>query len=90
MLMVILAGAIAAIVSGAGAFGADTPAKNAKKLFAERCSVCHGLDRATDLRKTPEDWARTVNRMRVAYGAKLTDEEATIISGYLSKHHGAR
>ena len=70
---------------GSDAFGGDKPAKTAKKLFEERCGICHGLDRATDQRKTIDEWSRTVRRMRDAYGANLTDEEAKTIINYLSK-----
>jgi mono/diheme cytochrome c family protein len=71
---------------GSDVSGGDKPAKTAKELFEERCSICHGLDRAKDHRRAADEWARTVRRMREVFGAKLTDEEAKTIIDYLSKH----
>jgi len=77
----------ALVFLGSDVYGGDKPAKTAKKLFEERCSICHGLDRAKDNRRSADEWARTVRRMRDAFGAKLTDEEAKTIIDYLSKHY---
>ena len=53
-------------------------------LLEERCSVCHPSSRPKSKQKTPEQWEATVNRM-MGKGAKLTEEEKTILLDFLSK-----
>ena len=39
-------------------------ATDAKTLFEKKCSVCHSADRAKSLKKTNEEWSKTVTRMK--------------------------
>ncbi len=56
-------------------------------LLRERCTRCHTLAPIQGARKSPEEWEKTVQRMR-SKGAILTDEEARIIIQYLSRKGG--
>ncbi len=58
---------------------------SAAKLTAERCSPCHGTERICDRlgKRTADVWQQTVKRM-VSNGAKLTQEEASTVSEYLT------
>jgi len=58
-----------------------------ESLLQERCTVCHGLSRVTQVQKTREKWEQTVARM-VGKGAQLNaDEQATLIE-YLAETYG--
>lgn len=52
------------------------------------CSACHGLDLATDQKKTKAEWTDTVERM-AGYGAEMTKEQKDQIITYLVAHFGA-
>jgi hypothetical protein len=67
--------------------GQGSEATDAKTLFEKKCSVCHSADRAKSLRKTNEEWAKTVMRMKGKTGSVTTDE-AGIIIDYLTKTYG--
>lgn len=56
-------------------------------LLQERCSVCHSLERVQQARKTSSEWEQTVTRM-VGRGAKLNEEERTLLIAYLAKQYG--
>lgn len=56
-------------------------------LVAERCSVCHTLDRVTSSRKTQAEWDLTVQRM-IASGARVSAAERPIVVDYLSQAFG--
>lgn len=59
----------------------------AEKLFETKCKLCHSLDRPKKARKTPEEWKSAVTRMK-SYAPVMTDEEAKLITDYLSHHYG--
>jgi len=59
----------------------------AEALIQERCTKCHNLAPIQNAKKTPEEWEKTVQRMRQK-GAKLSDEEAKIVIQYLSEKGG--
>jgi competence ComEA-like helix-hairpin-helix protein len=59
-----------------------------KDVFMKVCSACHGLDLATDQKKTKDAWKETVDRM-VGYGAEVTKEQQEAIVNYLAAHFGA-
>ena len=52
----------------------------------ESCATCHTLNyiRMNSVFLTPEAWKAEVTKMRMAYGAPITDEAADIIIKYLS------
>ncbi len=63
-------------------------AESAKALFADKCSVCHGLSDATSMRMDKAGWTETVLRMKNSNGAYVTDEEARRIIDYLTENYG--
>jgi hypothetical protein len=71
-----------------GANGTKTDMNDAKTLFEKQCSVCHKFERATSKKKVPAGWEKTVKRMKESNGAKITDEEAKIITEYLANNYG--
>jgi mono/diheme cytochrome c family protein len=61
---------------------------DARALFETKCSGCHKADKATSLKKTPKEWQTTVTRMKDVRKAPVNDEEAAIITKYLSENYG--
>lgn len=57
---------------------------------ATNCSICHSLDyvqmNAPFL--TPQAWQAAVGKMRAAYGAPISDENAARIVAYLAANYG--
>ena len=68
--------------------GQNLPDGPGKDVFAKVCSACHGLDLATDQKKTKAEWTDTVERM-AGYGAEMTKEQKDQIVTYLAAHFGA-
>ena len=68
----------------------DLPAGAAKALTAEKCTVCHDVQRILSKRSPVDDWTFTVKRMRVNMAAAslpdITDQDANTIVGYLSSN----
>ena len=62
-------------------------ATDTKALFEKKCSACHSADRAKSAKKTNEEWAKTVTRMKNKTG-NISVEEAKIIIDYLTKTYG--
>lgn len=60
---------------------------DAKALLETRCTVCHGVERTTSLKKDRAGWEQTVNRM-ITKGAELTPEEAQALIDYLAENYG--
>jgi cytochrome c5 len=56
-------------------------------LLEERCTVCHGLERTTQVQKTRDEWEQTVTRM-VGHGAELTEDEQATLIEYLTATYG--
>ena len=75
-------------VTFSAALAAEGGAKDAKALFEEKCSICHGLDRPTSKKKTAEEWTKTVMRMKNGNGCPITDDEAKAVVDYLAKNYG--
>jgi mono/diheme cytochrome c family protein len=61
---------------------------DAKALFETKCSTCHKTDKATSQKKTPKEWQATVTRMKDVRKAPVNDEDAAIITKYLSENYG--
>lgn len=59
-----------------------------KALFEAKCGTCHKADRATSKKKTPKEWQATVTRMKDVRKAPINDEEAAVITNYLSENYG--
>ena len=51
-------------------------------LFAEKCSECHGLDRAFSIIKDPEIWDQTIKRMQSYSKGAITDQEVKELVGF--------
>lgn len=63
------------------------PEGKAKGIVADKCQVCHTLERVVTVRRSQKDWASTVDKM-VGYGAEVTPEEVGMIVDYLSANFG--
>lgn len=61
-----------------------------KALFEQKCSVCHGLDRATARTETKEEWTSIIRDMQSKKADWITDEDAAKIAEYLSAEHGKK
>ncbi|UCD47670.1 MAG: c-type cytochrome [Deltaproteobacteria bacterium] len=59
-----------------------------KALFEQKCSVCHGLDRATARTETKEEWTSIIQEMQEKKADWISDEEAARILDYLASSHG--
>jgi cytochrome c5 len=65
----------------------EAPDVEGATLLETRCSTCHGVERATQLTKTVDEWEQTVTRM-VGNGAQLTDAETSVLVEYLAENYG--
>ena len=61
-----------------------------KALFEQKCSVCHGMDRATARTETKEKWAEIVKQMQGKKADWITDAEAAKIVEFLAAEHGKK
>jgi len=63
-------------------------------LVQTRCAMCHApqpgdkLEAIESVRKTPEGWEMTLDRMIRAHGLRLQPEEGGKLVKYLSDHYG--
>lgn len=67
---------------------AAAPAADGKALFEAKCSVCHGLDRATVRKETREKWALIVKDMQGKKAEWITDADAAKILEFLVSQYG--
>jgi cytochrome c5 len=65
-------------------------AADGKTLFDTKCSVCHGLDRATARKETKEKWAEIVKTMQGKKADWISDADASKIVDYLALGHGKK
>ncbi|GAB4369485.1 MAG: hypothetical protein Kow00128_15720 [Deltaproteobacteria bacterium] len=61
-----------------------------KALFEQKCSVCHGVDRATARKETKEKWASIVKEMQSKKADWISDADAEKIVEFLSAEHGKK
>ncbi len=66
------------------------PASDGKTLFDTKCSVCHGLDRATARKETKEKWASIVKDMQGKKADWISDADLSKIVDYLAAEHGKK
>jgi len=68
----------------------DLPGGDFKQLVAEKCTVCHDVQRILSKRSDLADWTFTVKRMRMNMAAAslpdITDQEANNIVKYVSSN----
>jgi len=69
---------------------AAAPAADGKTLFDQKCSVCHGLDRATARQETKEKWTNIVKEMQGKKADWISDDDASKIVDYLALGHGKK
>ena len=66
------------------------PLADGKTLFEMKCSVCHGIDRATARTETKEKWAGIVKEMQGKKADWISDAEAARIVDFLAAQHGKK
>jgi len=66
------------------------PAADGKSIFEAKCSVCHGIDRATVRTETKEKWASIVKEMQGRKADWISDVEAAKIVEFLVAEHGKK
>jgi mono/diheme cytochrome c family protein len=61
-----------------------------RELFVARCSVCHSIDYVQMHARfgTRSLWEASVAKMRNAFKAPLSDQEARVILDYLERQYG--
>lgn len=64
---------------------ADPPAGPGLDLVKRSCVNCHDIYMIIAKRKTPDQWAQTMELM-AARGAEVTPEEMQVIEEYLSRN----
>jgi hypothetical protein len=92
--LVVLAVVAVSVVSACGG-AAPEPAElaeqagsiDAEALLQDRCTGCHGLDRATSGSRPSDEWEEIVVRM-VGYGAELSEEEQAVLVDHLAQTYG--
>ena len=65
-------------------------AAEGKALFEQKCSVCHGLDRATARATNKEEWAAIIISMQAKKADWIPEADAAKILEYLSTEHGKK
>jgi hypothetical protein len=68
--------------------GITAQESDAKGLFEKRCSLCHPTSRPLGKTKSSEEWEKTVMRMKGYAGDRISDQDAKIITGYLTEIRG--
>lgn len=86
---------LAVLLMAAGGAGAASAASDPGALVLKNtCSACHapvtggGYERITQIRKTPEGWQITLNRMALVHDLKLSDTDYAAVLKYLADHYG--
>jgi len=68
--------------------------EEAEAVLDGRCSACHsrqtdgGMNRITNIRKSPEGWDMNLVRMQQWYGVQLNDQEQALLVKYLADKQG--
>ncbi len=66
-------------------FGQALPDGRGKAEFVHNCTACHRADMVTRVKKTPEDWRKSVDEM-AARGTDGTREDLDNVVLYLDTH----
>ena len=67
------------------AFGQTLPDGKGKAEFVHNCTACHGADMVTAVKKTPQDWRKSVDEM-AARGTDGTKEDLDNVVLYLDTY----
>ncbi len=67
-----------------------SPVAEGKALFELKCSVCHGLDRATSRAESREKWTEILKTMQWKKADWISDAEAAKIVDFLAAEHGKK
>jgi mono/diheme cytochrome c family protein len=73
--------------SGSTSSKVTLPSGPGKEVVESRCSVCHAVDQAVSIRRTPEEWEKVINQM-VEVGLEVTSEERRAVVSYLNTQFG--
>jgi hypothetical protein len=91
--LTVSAGLLAFAVIGTGALAQADPAPAAepaiKPVVEKTCASCHVFTQVSAQRKTPDQWALTVDQM-IGYGATVSDEDYPKFVDYLAKTYPAQ
>jgi len=71
-------------------FNAEIYGNDPKLLFEKKCSACHPSERPKSLKKSKQDWEKTVLRMKNKKGSNISEEEAKVIIKFLSENYGIK
>ena len=55
------------------------------RIFQKKCSQCHTLDQFSGLKKSPEWWLKTADKMSCKPGAKISPDDRRHILYYIFK-----
>ena len=75
------------VLGGSPARAQGFPDGPGKQVVQEACSVCHGTEVITSMRRSKAEWTETVEDM-VSRGAPLMEGEREIVVEYLSRNFG--
>jgi glyoxylase-like metal-dependent hydrolase (beta-lactamase superfamily II) len=70
-----------------GVAPAKAVALDGKAILENACTVCHGINRVSNLKLTPPEWTTIVDRMK-GRGAEVNDAETKALLEYLVKTYG--
>jgi hypothetical protein len=59
-------------------------------LFAEKCALCHPLERGEELRLDKEGWAAIVERMKTLASGLISDEDGAKLIDHLVRVRGPK
>jgi hypothetical protein len=75
--------AAAPAAAGTGAL----PEGAGRAVLTSRCGQCHAVTTVTSARHTKQEWAETLQKMRVL-GVNLGADEQNTLTAYLAEHFG--
>jgi len=67
-----------------------TSVAEGKKLFDQKCGVCHDLARAADRKETRDGWVAIVKNMQGKKAGWISDADALKILDFLVAEHGRK
>jgi cytochrome c oxidase cbb3-type subunit 3 len=80
--------ALAFLAAASAASAQPEQPSKPKAVFEKTCSGCHALDIVVASRRSRDQWQDTIQAMITKQGAKITDEESSMILDYLVAEYG--